>query len=314
MLFTIIIPLYNKENYIKRTVECVLRQTVKDFELIVVDDGSTDGSVDVVKSILDSRIRLIQQKNLGVACARNHGIRESCGRYICFLDADDLWENDFLQTVQGLFDEFPDAGMACPSYSVDYGDRVVRPTWKSVDLEADGYVRDFYEMATASFWICNSSCIAIKREMLYKLDHWFPEGETVYEDFDLWIRLGAKCKMVHSNKNCAVYQRITQSNARKSHTNKIVYSKSYMETLEVLLSSKQLSKQQIKWIQEIRDRRMVPYIFSLILLDKRKTAKEQLKKWNPCIRYRVYQIGLKMCNYMPRCIVNIVQKARMRIF
>ena len=313
-MFSVIVPLYNKEQYIKKTVSCVLAQTIADFELIIVDDGSTDNGPQYVSEIQDGRIRMLSQGNAGVSAARNHGIREANGKYICFLDADDTWNVDFLQTVKELFEEFPEAGMVCPSYQVAYGNKVVHPVWKSVDLEKDGYVEDFYEMATASFWICNSSCAAVKREAIQKMERWFPEGETVYEDFDFWIRLGSLCKVAHSNKICATYQRETATNARKTHEHKIVYSISYMRTLDSLFNSDNLTTEQKKWVKEIKDRRMVPFVFSLLLAGEKKKAKQVLKDWKPCNTYEKYKMGLNACCCIPNRGLEIVQSIRMKVF
>ena len=90
-LITVIIPLYNGEKYIRRSVESVLAQTYIHFELIVVDDGSTDSGGDVVKQIYDPRLHLKHQINMGVSAARNKGIAEGKGKYFAFLDADDEW-------------------------------------------------------------------------------------------------------------------------------------------------------------------------------------------------------------------------------
>lgn len=87
---SVIIPLYNKEKQIKRTVDSVLNQTYSDFELIIINDGSTDASLEIVNQIKDDRIRIISQPNAGVSFARNRGISEALGEYIFFLDADDL--------------------------------------------------------------------------------------------------------------------------------------------------------------------------------------------------------------------------------
>lgn len=314
ILFSVVIPLYNKEDYIKTTINYVLSQTVESYELIVVDDGSTDRGPEIVRSIPDSRIKLVQQKNAGVSAARNRGIKEANGTFICFLDADDVWENDFLQTAKELFAKFPEAGMVCPSYQVSYGDRIVHPVWKSVDLEKDSYVKDFFEMATAPFWICNSSCAVIRREILQKMKVWFPEGETVYEDFDFWMRIGTTCKVAHSNKVCATYQRETSSNARKAHTNKIVFSEHYMKLLDDFLIRSDLTFQQCEWIKEIKDRRMVPYIFSLLLTGERNRAIKELKNWKPCTAYKKYQAGLRVCSKMPCALLEKVQEIRMRAF
>lgn len=312
--FSVIIPLYNKELYIKNTINCVLTQTITDLELIVVDDGSTDNSQTVVKDIKDSRIKLIQQSNAGVSAARNHGIREAVGEYICFLDADDFWTKDFLEIAESLFVKFPEAGMVCPSYQVAYRDKIVHPVWKSVDTEKDGYVVDFYEMATASFWICNSSCAVVRREVVWKMDHWFPEKETVCEDFDFWIRLGTLYKVAHSNKVCATYQRTTETNARKTHIHKIVYSSSYMKTLDSFLSNDSLTKEQRNWVKEIKDRRMVPFIFSLLLAGEKQRAEKELNEWKPCKAYKKYKVCLRVGCYAPNGVLKVIQSIRIKVF
>ena len=97
-MITIVIPLYNKESQIVDAIQSVFSQSFQDFELIVVNDGSTDNSIEMVKRFVDPRIKLITQKNAGVSAARNHGIKEAKGEFITFLDADDSWEPDFLKT------------------------------------------------------------------------------------------------------------------------------------------------------------------------------------------------------------------------
>lgn len=314
ILFSIIIPLYNKEAYIENTIRQVLKQTIQSFEVIVVNDGSIDKSKEKVSAILDKRIRLINQDNQGVAAARNRGIKEARGKYVCFLDADDMWKEDFLEVTHNLFLKFPESKMACPSYQVSYGDRIVNPVWRSVDLENDSLVNDFFEMATGPFWVCNSSCIAIEREKLLEMNNYFPEGETVYEDFDLWIRLGAKYKMAHSNRICAIYQRITDKNARKAHSDKVVYSKTYMDTLGTLYALPERTEQQRYWIREIKDRRMVPYIFSLLCIGEKKTAREVMGGWKPTKEYSRYYFGLKIALFIPGIMIKGIQAVRYKLF
>lgn len=315
MKYSVIIPLYNKATRIKSTIESVLGQTEQDFELIIVDDGSTDESASVVKKIQSGKIRLIQQKNSGVAAARNCGIRSSYGEYITFLDADDIWLPNFLETINKLTEKFPNAGLLCPSYCVNYGDRTVYPQFRSVEDTESHLVKDFLEMATAPFWVCNSSCVAIRRETIFEMEYWFPEGETVYEDFDFWIRIGTKSEVAHSNTVCSVYMRATETNARSTHySSKVVYSETFMKTLAGFLESNQYNAQQKNWVKQIKDRRMVPYIFSLFCIKEREKAIHELRNWQPTKEYKKYKYALQMLRHMPMKVFVFIQKLRNRIF
>ena len=107
--FSVIIPLYNKENFIENTIKSVLNQSFTDFELIVVDDCSTDRSLNIVKEIINNKIRIINHDlNSGLSSSRNTGITNSRGNYIAFLDADDLWKETFLEEILNLINEFPE--------------------------------------------------------------------------------------------------------------------------------------------------------------------------------------------------------------
>ena len=312
--FSVIIPLYNKSNTITNTINSVLAQTFFGFELIVVDDGSTDDSAEKVLTIKDDRIRLIQKKNGGVSSARNLGIKEAKGKYICFLDADDYWEKDFLSTVKALFESFPEAKFASPSYKVKYEKKEIVPKWRSVDLNEDCLVKDFLEMATAPFWVITSSCVAIEKEALLSMDYLFPEKERVFEDFDLWIRLGVRFKMAHSPKVCSTYNRITIDNARTAHKAKPIYSQTYMNTLDAMIQDESKTEQQIVWLKEIKDRRLVVYLFSLLCARERKQAKAVLKGWRPTKAYKKYKIGLHFATYVPYFVIDWVQKIRYKLF
>jgi len=110
-MVSVIIPLFNKEVYIKKCIQSVLAQTYSNFELIIVNDGSTDGSLLKVLEFVDSRISFLTQENSGVSIARNNGVSVSKHDYIAFLDADDWWEPTFLEEMKALVETFPDAGI-----------------------------------------------------------------------------------------------------------------------------------------------------------------------------------------------------------
>ena len=116
--FSIVIPLYNKERYIKRAINSVLAQTYGHFEIVVIDDGSVDRSVDVVNDLKDARIRLLKQAHHGVSKARNKGIAEARYDLLAFLDADDWWRPQFLATINDLVSLYPQAGAYVTSYDM----------------------------------------------------------------------------------------------------------------------------------------------------------------------------------------------------
>lgn len=312
--YSVIVPLYNKEECVEKTIRSVLAQSYDDFEIIVIDDGSTDRGLAIVKGIKDKRVRVISQKNQGVSAARNTGIRNAKGEYICFLDADDLWKSNFLETVNELLIEFPNAEVFCPSYEVSYGKRVVIPEWRSVDLHKNSLVNDFFEMATGAFWVTHSSCAVVKKETLEGMEVLFPVGEKVYEDFDFWIRLGSKVDVAHSNKICATYMRIAPNNSRNAHAKRVVYSKTFMNTLSSMIEDINISDQQRKWIKEIKDRRIVPFVFSLLCVKKYAEARKTLNEWNPVSKYRKYRLLLKVMCFFPHPLISLIQTFRYYIF
>ncbi len=113
-MISIIIPLYNKAHTIVRTLTSVMNQTYGNYEVIIVDDGSTDNGVQVIKThFFDSRIKIIRQNNRGVSMARNRGVEDALGEYIAFLDADDEWHSSYLAYIAKAISSFPDAGMIC---------------------------------------------------------------------------------------------------------------------------------------------------------------------------------------------------------
>jgi hypothetical protein len=116
---SVIIPLYNKGRYVQKTLDSILAQTYRDFEVVVVDDGSTDEGPAIVESCGDSRIRLIRQANAGPGAARNRGVHESGGTYVTFLDADDEWCTDFLAANVSIVTRHPEVEVITCSWFQD---------------------------------------------------------------------------------------------------------------------------------------------------------------------------------------------------
>jgi glycosyltransferase involved in cell wall biosynthesis len=207
--FSIIIPLYNKAAHIVDTLYSVIQQDVGDFEVLVVDDGSKDDGAKLVEAMheQDPRIHLIRQNNGGVSKARNTGIAQAKGDYLCFLDGDDLWARDFLSEICELIKKFPTAGAYSTAYSHRFNtgkDTPVLPVFPKQLNKLEQFEYDFFAVASrGEVPIMPSSCCIPKR-VLDQVGG-FPEGEPIGEDQDLWIRIAYQWQMAYSRTICTYY-------------------------------------------------------------------------------------------------------------
>ena len=217
--FSIIIPLYNKANFVRKSIDSVLNQTYKDFEIIVVNDGSTDNSLSVVNEINDDRIRVFSKENEGVAIARNFGIEKSQNEYIAFLDADDLWLPDFLETIIEMIGQYPHAGVfATGSTSIDrMGNKIElvnNSLTKGTVLFIDNYCKALINKEMAHIW---TGAICAKRELFDSIGG-FREGIKRGEDLDMWLRLSLVSPVVWKNEAKAIYYTVTENNATQNYS------------------------------------------------------------------------------------------------
>lgn len=211
MFISVVIPLYEKASYIGRAVESVLAQSHADFELIVVDDGSTDGGAEIVRGYADPRVRLVSQENSGASSARNRGVREASSELIAFLDADDEWDPDFLDSVLDMHDRFPEAAAFGTAWRLVLADgEVCLPKFHGRLPESDvmGIIDYFGGGISAS--PLNSSGIMVKKSALLTSGG-FPEDIAYGEDHDTWIRMALRypiawyardCLSVHLGNRC----------------------------------------------------------------------------------------------------------------
>ncbi len=194
-MLSVVIPLYNKGPYIARAVASVLSQTFQDFEIVVVDDGSTDGGGDVVREIDSKKIRLLRQSNHGVSAARNVGISEAKGDLIAFLDADDEWKPGFLEKIVYLRGKYPRAG----AYATDVVSIQADGTQKVRNLEIfegdaeDGIIQNYFKVA--SKLPLTSSSTAVPKRVLSEVGG-FHLFEELSEDVDTWIRIALRYPVV----------------------------------------------------------------------------------------------------------------------
>ena len=179
---SVVIPLYNKQLEIGAAVRSALAQTRPPQEIIVVDDGSTDGGAEIVRAIGSPLVRLVRQSNAGVCAARNRGIAESTGEYIALLDADDAWEPGFLAEIAAMIREFPGCGLYCTAFSIISHDG----TYPAPTPSERGVVANFFrESAHRYIAIPSASCIPRR---VFDTVGLFPEGMKIAEDLYMWIQ------------------------------------------------------------------------------------------------------------------------------
>ena len=203
---SVIIPLYNKRETISRAIDSVLRQSPSPHEIIVVDDGSSDGSGEIVEAMVaaNPHIRLIRQPNGGVSAARNRGIEAASGEYVALLDGDDAWCEGYLAEIVRLMELYPDCGAyATGFYIVGNGERVVADTPRS-----EGIVDLFSEAQRR--YVLIPSIATLDRSLVIRLGG-FPEGMRMGEDQYLWTKLARVAKVCTSPKPLAEYSRVAEN-------------------------------------------------------------------------------------------------------
>jgi glycosyltransferase involved in cell wall biosynthesis len=184
---SVVVPAYNAAAFVRRAVDSVLAQTWADRELLVVDDGSRDGTRDVLAGYGD-RVRVLAQTNAGPAAARNHGLREARGRYVAFLDADDWWLPSKLERQVALLDTRPDMGFCSTATRVMTDNGAPAGDWPCAAIDGSLLETLFVRSAAVSG---STSGVLARRELVLEAGG-FDESLRGFEDPDLWIRLAAR--------------------------------------------------------------------------------------------------------------------------
>lgn len=212
-MFSIVVPLYNKEFSILNTIQSVLNQTNPNFEIIIVDDGSTDNSVQLLKQLNDKRIRLIQQKNKGVSAARNRGINEAKYEWVAFLDADDLWKPTHLEEVVYMMSKYPKEMVYVTSFEYSDNRSLFKYPRKSDVFEIDNYFKEV--MKERLLW---TSSVTVNKACFKKIGG-FNININRGEDLDMWARLAKNYKIIKSAKVTSTYNLMDENSLTKRKSN-----------------------------------------------------------------------------------------------
>lgn len=244
MFFSIVIPLYNKSYSINRCIDSVLSQTFLDFEIIIVNDGSTDESLPIVNRCYSNEInsdiiKVIDQSNQGVSVARNNGSNLAKSDYICFLDADDEWRPDFLEKMSMLIADFPLANLYSLAHMIKKNGSSLYKPKHGLSEGYRGYLENFFE-ASSRGSVVKSSKVCVKKSAFLEIGG-FPIGVVAGEDLYVWIRLALNgkvaCDMSYST---IVY--LESDNSRASRKNSIPYPLVFFSENSDFQRSKALDK------------------------------------------------------------------------
>lgn len=302
MKFSIIIPLYNKAPYIRKALETVCAQTYRDYEIIVVNDGSTDDSVVVAESYLQHAegicYTIISQDNAGVAAARNRGVKHASGQYMAFLDADDWWEPDYLARMAELIADYPQAGLYACNY-VYY-----KPGKTHVALKCQtgyiNYAKAYYEGSAMPIW---TGATIMPKTVLEEMGG-FPLGIKLGEDFLLWVKTALHYKVAFLNEPLAYYNNDVPANMRATR-NLHEPEHHMLFRLDLSFGDEKLSEDWLRLLDKLRVNGLLDYWMSEAYHD---SAAEELKK----VDWSQQSAAVKQMYQMPiwllrtkRCIMRV---------
>ncbi|MBQ3082017.1 MAG: glycosyltransferase family 2 protein [Clostridia bacterium] len=302
-MFSVIIPAYNAELFVKNAIESVLSQTVGDFEIIVIDDGSKDNTRSVVESIKDDRIRYIYKENGGVSSARNAGIQNAKGEYVCFLDADDLWKTNHLEVVSRLACRFPECNLYLTGYEIllHDGNTIKKGCPVAEDVQSDNVFKQIWDYG----YFMNTNCVACKRSV-FDTAGLFEVGVKNSEDDDMWYRMFSYFSAAISGEITTVYVR---ENSRATASKTFVEDWVFLSRVSSIMASEKVSDEKKHYLRKLLEQRKQSAVRMRILNKDKKNAWKKFMGLNVrLLRPKKYIVTL-IALLLPSCIsIKLVNK------
>jgi glycosyltransferase involved in cell wall biosynthesis len=295
--FSVIIPLYNKENYVEKAINSILNQTYNNFEIIIIDDCSTDLSYEIAKKNVSEKIRLIKHdKNKGLSASRNTGILNSKAEYITFLDADDVWKPTYLEEIKSLIDTFPEAKLFATNYEEVYPNEVILlPKNNANTIESSQIIEDFFKISLGQPLYC--ACSLCVEKSVFDIVGNYNESITFSEDIDFNIRANLSFKLAYSKKALVSYMIFSENQITNNSLNKKVIPN--FSTYEIFVKQNKSLKKYLDFNR---------YVFAKkYKIEKNTTLFKELKSK---IDLKNLSWKQKMLLVFPRFIVILISKIK----
>lgn len=311
MLISVIIPLFNKGPHIKRAIESVLTQSFRDFEIIVIDDGSDDDGALIVKSVKTDNLKLIQQGNEGVSAARNRGVDEARGELIAFLDADDRWSPEYLANMVQLYKEYPNAGLYSSNYFIVEPDCDPVPARiKGIpDDFTRGVLPDYFKMIALGNNPCWTSAVLVPRKIFIEFNK-FNIHSRIYEDLELWSKIALKHDLVFTRECLAYYHK----DASNRICRELVPNENDLPFREIL-SGGHGDKQNAsdKYIQQFIGRYALLNAFKCVVNGKTTQARNICRSVHVNHALLPRKIFIMLLSYLPQFMISFIWNTGIRL-
>ncbi len=274
---SVIIPAYNAERTILETIKSVQQQTFKDFELIIINDGSNDSTLDIVTQIKDERIRVFSYENGGLPTARNRGIYQAHGEFISFVDADDLWTSDKLELQLAALEDSPDVGVAY-SWTVCMIETEKTVSFvKSASVFFEGNV---YDKLLLNNFIGSGSNILLRRQAIELAGKFEPTLKSC-EDWDFYIRLANSSHFVVVPKNQIIYRKAPGSMTSKAKVME-------QEALRVIDKAYQTAPLELQYLKNQSLANLYRYCADLYLTHSLDSSEVRQAQKKLCLAIQLY--------------------------
>lgn len=296
MLFSVIVPLYNKADFIQAALQSVFDQTQQAFELIVVDDGSTDDGPQRVAAIGDSRLRLLRQSNKGVSAARNRGVCEATGDHLAFLDADDYWTPGYLAAIVEMIGQFPECGLYATHWYRFHEDRYRHgpKLWRIRAGVVPQRIDRFFDSWSHSELFYTSS-VVVPTHILRDFGISFPEGEQRGEDQDVWFRIAERWPIAYLPQPLVGYRVGVPGGLMMSYPEEVL---PYMRRLRARYRYRLIPTQHRSGVSRVLGVHQINLARNRLLRGKRRGAVTFLR--DPlCIRAPLYWLRVLLAACIP---------------